>query len=76
MKKIKLFLYPLFLITQLFLYRYDANIMNEEMHTDVIGIEPYANHTEYVYRVKDGKLYKRLWSYTYSRWEDPYWTLV
>ena len=36
-------------------------------------ITPRANVTGYKYMEIDGILYKRLWSYTYARWEDPYW---
>lgn len=39
-------------------------------------IQPYGNQTGYKYKILDGKLWKRLWSYTYNRWEDPAWTLV
>ena len=37
-------------------------------------ISPRANVTGYQYMEINGVLYKRLWSYTYGRWEDPYWT--
>ena len=37
------------------------------------GITPRANITGYKYIEIDGITYKRLWSYTYGRWEDPYW---
>lgn len=40
----------------------------------VPDIQPYTNQTGYKYRLIDGKLYKRLWSYTYNRWEEPSWT--
>lgn len=39
-------------------------------------IQPRGNQTGYKYKSMNGKLYKRLWSYTYNRWEDPEWTLV
>ncbi|MCI8377728.1 MAG: hypothetical protein HFH72_04315 [Lachnospiraceae bacterium] len=39
-------------------------------------IQPYSNQTGYKYVYKDGKLWKRLWSYTYKRWEEPHWTLA
>lgn len=39
-------------------------------------MQPYANQTGYKYKIIDGKLYKRLWSYTYNRWEESKWTLV
>lgn len=39
-------------------------------------IQPYNNTTGYKYKTMDGKIWKRLWSYTYNRWEDPEWTLL
>lgn len=39
-------------------------------------ISPYANVTGYKYIYIDGIKYKRLWSYTYARWEDSYWTVA
>lgn len=39
-------------------------------------IEPYGNITGYIYKIYNGKQWKRLWSYTYNRWEDPEWTLA
>lgn len=39
-------------------------------------IRPCANITGYKYKVENGKIYKRLWSYTYNRWEEPYWHLA
>lgn len=39
-------------------------------------IQPRGNQTGYKYKTINGKLYKRLWSYTYLRWEEPYWTPV
>ena len=35
------------------------------------NIQPYANKTGYKYKTIYGKLYKRLWSYKYNRWEEP-----
>lgn len=35
-----------------------------------------AEETGYKYKIVDGKLYKRLWSYTYGRWIDDDWILV
>lgn len=43
---------------------------------DTSQIQPYGNITGYKYKTYEGKLWKRLWSYTYNRWEDPNWTLV
>lgn len=42
----------------------------------VPDVQPYANQTGYKYRLINGKLHKRLWSYTYHRWEESYWTLA
>lgn len=38
------------------------------------GIQPYSNQTGYKYKTVNGRLYKRLWSYTYNRWEEPNWS--
>lgn len=38
--------------------------------------QPYANRTGYKYKISNGRVYKRLWSYTYNRWEEPNWTLA
>ncbi len=40
------------------------------------GIQPRINYTGYKYKTINGKRYKRLWSYTYNRWEEPNWTPV
>ncbi len=34
-----------------------------------------AEVTGYKYKYENGHRYKRLWSYTYERWIDPYWIL-
>lgn len=39
-------------------------------------IMPRKNKTGYIYRTYNGKRWKRLWSYTYNRWEEPNWTLA
>ncbi len=38
------------------------------------SIQPRINVTGYKYMTMNGKKYKRLWSYTYYRWEEPGWT--
>ncbi|MCM1257862.1 MAG: hypothetical protein NC307_08410 [Roseburia sp.] len=50
--------------------------VDASVQTAFPGIELYGNQTGYIYRTLDGKRYKRLWSYTYGRWEEPYWTLA
>lgn len=42
---------------------------------DTIALER-AEQTGYIYKIMNGKQYKRLWSYTYGRWIDDDWTLV
>lgn len=37
------------------------------------GITPYSEVTGYKYTTFNGVKYKRLWSYTYNHWIDPYW---
>ncbi|WP_333645540.1 hypothetical protein [Lacrimispora sp.] len=39
-------------------------------------VGPQAEETGYIYKIMNGKQYKRLWSYTYARWIDKEWTLV
>lgn len=39
-------------------------------------ITPKINSTGYIYITMNGKRYKRLWSYTYNRWEEPRWSLA
>lgn len=42
----------------------------------VPNIQSYANNIGYKYKFENGKTWKRLWSYTYHHWEEPYWTLA
>ncbi len=61
-----------------------ASVSAEEINVSDSGIQtmaapgttadPQAEHTGYKYRWIDGVKYKRLWSYTYGKWIDPYWT--
>ncbi|MDE7310696.1 MAG: hypothetical protein K2N87_03590 [Eubacterium sp.] len=37
-------------------------------------IQPFINRTGYKYKAENGIIWKRLWSYTYNRWEDSEWT--
>ncbi len=39
-------------------------------------VQPYSNQTGYRYKISNGKVWKRLWSYTYHRWEEPDWSLA
>lgn len=51
-------------------------IFSKTASAAVSNIQPYANHTGYKYKFENGKTWKRLWSYTYNRWEEPNWTLA
>ena len=51
-------------------------ILSTQTTTDNIEIQPFGNITGYIYKIYNGKQWKRLWSYTYNRWEDPKWTLA
>lgn len=44
--------------------------------SEVPGIQPYTEETGYKYKVINGKLHKRLWSFKYNKWLEPKWTLV
>lgn len=44
--------------------------------TETERIQPRRNITGYKYKILNGHQWKRLWSYTYNRWEDPAWTLA
>jgi len=51
-------------------------ILSTQTTTDNIEIQQFGNITGYIYKIYNGKQWKRLWSYTYNRWEDPKWTLA
>lgn len=53
-----------------------ASSANNSLTLNSRELTPKANVTGYKYRIKDGKRWKRLWSYTYNRWEEPNWTLI
>lgn len=36
------------------------------------GISTLREETEWYYRVVNGRLQKRLWSYTYGKWRTPW----
>jgi len=61
-------------------YAFEAIPNEQEVVTTSISEGPEVSlFTEvrgYLYKIMDGKQYKRLWSYTYGRWVDPDWTLV
>lgn len=47
-----------------------------QAHQTSIRPSPYAEETGYIYKIMNGKQYKRLWSYTYARWIDKEWSLA
>lgn len=56
-------------------YAYDytrEQIQNKESSE----VQFRAEETGYIYKIMNGKQYKRLWSYTYARWIDKDWTLA
>lgn len=60
-------------------YASDANTVIINLSSSSNSIEeitPFDNATGYQYKEVDGILYKRLWSYTYKRWEEPYWSIA
>lgn len=72
----KIFLLMLFLFT----ITSPASVPAQNLSPEVLaedtspGIQPRVNITGYKYMTLNGIRYKRLWSYTYNRWEDPTWT--
>ena len=65
-----------FLLTTTSMHVLISSVSSPAYVSGISAAQPYSNHTGYKYQTINGKIYKRLWSYTYSRWEDPYWTLV
>lgn len=54
----------------------NGDVASTQNVTGYSKVEPYGNVTGYIYKIYNGKQWKRLWSYTYNRWEDPEWTLA
>lgn len=52
-----------------------SNFIKPVQLTSMSGITR-AEETGYKYKLMNGKLYKRLWSYTYGKWIDDDWILV
>lgn len=77
MKK-KLFLIALFLnlsAVPSIISPYDT-FTTKVLAAEVPDIQPYYNISGYRYKTINGKLYKRLWSYTDNKWLEPKWTAV
>ena len=36
----------------------------------------FKEQTGYIYQYLNGATWKRLWSYTYGKWLEPYWTVA
>ncbi len=77
MKK-KLFVTALCLLLTTMPAKYNSiyTICTKTASAAISTIQPYANKTGYKYKFENGKTWKRLWSYTYNRWEEPNWTLA
>ncbi len=45
-----------------------------QMYESSLNVQPYSNITGYKYKTLNGIVWRRLWSYTYNRWEEPEWT--
>ncbi|MBE5984728.1 hypothetical protein ACOAOT_15585 [Lacrimispora sp. AGF001] len=56
---------------------YASGYSNEQLQDiEYSEIHILAEETGYKYKIIDGKLYKRRWSYTYARWIDKNWILI
>lgn len=78
MKVKKMFLLMLSIFTIASPAVVSAQNLSLEVSTEIFspGVQLYGNETGYKYKIIDGRLFKRLWSYTYCRWEDRAWTPV
>lgn len=52
------------------------NTTKQALTIENLEISPQSEERGYKYKAIDGKLYKRLWSYTYARWLDKDWILI
>ncbi|MCI9079632.1 MAG: hypothetical protein HFH68_12065 [Lachnospiraceae bacterium] len=77
MKK-KLFIAALFLnlsVTPAISSLYSTSVV-KAAETENPGIQPYTEKTRYKYKVINGRLHKRLWSFEHNKWLEPKWTPV
>jgi len=76
MKK-KLFLTALFLTLQIITTSIPCSHATvKAAATENPGIQPYNKKTGYKYKKINGRLYKRLWSFSQNKWLEPEWTPV
>lgn len=54
----------------------NSYVLSNQTTKELSEIQPQGNITGYIYKIYNGKQWKRLWSYTYNRWVDPEWTLA
>lgn len=43
---------------------------------EVPSIQPYSENAKYKYKIINGKMHRRLWSYSQNKWLEPNWTPV
>lgn len=55
---------------------YAFEYLSRDIQTQANVKTPRKEKTGYKYKTVNGKKYKRLWSYTHSKWIDDSWTLA
>jgi len=55
---------------------YSSDEVVTEHSPQDLEIELRRNITGYIYKIYNGRQWKRLWSYTYNKWVDSYWSLA
>lgn len=53
-----------------------ANEITPQTETKELAIQPRGNITGYIFKIYNGRQWKRLWSYTYNKWIDKDWSLA
>ena len=53
---------------------FNAYAMDNTEAPPEIGL--FKEQTGYIYEFMGGFTWKRLWSYTYGKWLEPYWTIA
>ena len=77
MKK-KLFLAALFLNLSIVpsVISPSGTFVTKAVASEIPDIQPYVKETGYKYKIINGKLHKRLWSFKHNKWLEPEWTPV
>lgn len=73
-KLIRMMVYIFVLVNPAVVNAVSMDILKSD--ADCLYMQCYSNQTVYQFKKINGKLYKRLWSVTFNRWEEPYWTPV